>query len=365
MLVPAVVAVVGLAIVAGSARPADGRAETAIALPLAAAVAAVSPAAGVALLAGAALAFATERAVQRRRLLYGRQLRAIAALAGAVVPLGTVLVASVLGATPPAPELWIAGAVVPGVLADDVHRQPPERRAAIAVGGVATFCALAISGIVLSGSLPTLSPETLLGGGGSAVGGAAAAETPLPALVAAIGAGAGAATLARWRYGLALGPVTLPLIAVWALDGPAVLVAAALAAAASGVAVAVFQPRLCLPTRQLAAAVGLLGALVGLAVGLGAGVGLPAVLVGALAAEDARQLRRHAGADLVDALALSGALVVPVAVVVALAGGVPIGVPTGLALALAVGVGGLVIARREHERPDEETLRRAERRWVP
>jgi|GEM_PF-3054578 len=364
MLVAALIAALGLAIVAGSARPGDGRAETAVAIPLAAAVAVASPAAALALLAGAALAFGTETAVARRRLMYGRRLRAIAAASGAVVPLGVLVGGAALGATPAAPELWIAGAVVPGVLADDVHRQPPDTRGAIAIGGTATFLALALSGVVLAGAIPDVAAGKLLETG-TGIGAGASAGAPLAVLATVLLLGVGMATGVRWRYGLAIGVVSLPLVAVWSLGSPAVAGIYLVGGVASALVVGALQPRLCLPSRQLSASVGLLGALIGTVLGVLAGAGLPAVVAGVLAAEDARVLRRHTGGDLLDALALGVALVALVAGAVALGSAGGSGAVGGLAIASGVGVGGLVVARRERERPTEQQLRAAERRWAP
>lgn len=362
MLVAALVALLGLAIVAASARPGDGRAETAIAVPLVAAVAVLAPLVALAVLGGAALAYAASTVVARRTLIYGRRRRAIAGLAGAVVPLGVLLGGAAMDAVPAYPELWIVGAIVPGVLADDVQCQPIDRRGAIAIGGVSTLVALVLSGIVLEGGLEVADPvDLLLAGTG--------AEDPVSLgwLAAVLLAALTAGTVARWRYGLHVGPVSVPLLAVWSLETPTVPVVYVVAGATGMVAIARVQPRLCLSGRQLSASTGLLGAGIG-TVGAVFGGGLPAVVAGALAAEDVRLLRTHAGADLLDALLLGGGMAILVATALVTVGGAPgivPGVIGGLAAALAIGIGGLVIARRERERPDEEQLRAAERRWVP
>ena len=361
MIVAALIALLGLAIVAVSARPGDGRAETAIAVPLVAAVAVLVPIAAPILLVGAGVAYVVVAVVAGRTLLYGRRLRAVAAVAGAVVPLGALAASTALGSTPAYPELLIVGAVVPGVLADDVRRQPRDRRGAIAIGGVTTLLALALSGLVLRGSLAGAELGTLVDvDPGSPLG---AGSLTLLAIVLVLAVGGG--TLLRWRYALRVGPISIPLLAVWSIDGLAVPATYLLAGLVTTVAIATIQPRLCLPGRQLAATGGLLGASIGTVAALLGVPGLPAILAGTLAAEDARLLRHHAGADLLDSVALGGAVyVLIVATLFAAsgpAGGLP-GVLGGLGAVLAIVT---VLARRERERPSEARLSAAEGRWVP
>ncbi|AGN01543.1 hypothetical protein L593_07990 [Salinarchaeum sp. Harcht-Bsk1] len=364
MIVAALIALLGLAIVAVSARPGDGRAETAIAVPLVAAVAVLVPVAAAVLLAGAALAYGVLAVVTSRTLLYGRRLRAIAAVAGAVVPLGALAANTALGSPPGYPELLIVGAVVPGVLADDVRRQPRDRRGPIAIGGIATLLALALSGLVLRGSLAGAELSSIVDAdAGSTLGAGSLAVLGGVLLLAVV-----TATLLRWRYAIGVGPISIPLVAVWSIDGVAVPVTYLLAALASTIAIAAVQPRLCLPGRQLSATVGLLGATVGVIAALAGAPGLPAILAGTFAAEDARLLRHHAGADLLDAVALDGAgYVLVVVALFAAAGGAGVlpGVLGGVGAVLAIVTIGTVLARRERERPVEERLRAAEGRWVP
>jgi len=363
MLVAVLIALLGLATVAASARPTDGRAETAIAVPLVAVVAVIVPAVAVVALAGAALAYVVATVLARRTLWRDRRLRAVAAGVGATVPLAAVVVGAVTGAPPVRPELWIVGAIVPGALADDVRRQLAERRGAIAFGGAATLLGLVLSGLVLSGSLAGVDLGALHAAStGDATAGSLAGLAVV--LLAALAAG----TLARWRYGLHVAPISVPLLAVWSLEGIAVPLTYLLAILASTLAIAALQPRLRLPGRKLATSLGVLGAAVGgITILLGA-PGLPALLAGTLAAEDARLLGRHAGADLLDGVALAASIYVLALVTLVVPGGLPSALPGllgGLAAGLAVVTASLVVARRERERPSELRLRAAEWRWAP
>ncbi|WP_248517495.1 poly-gamma-glutamate biosynthesis protein PgsC/CapC [Salinarchaeum laminariae] len=362
MIVAVLIALLGLGVVAASARPGDGRAETAIALPLVAAVSVIVPAIVLVALAGAGLAFLALAVVERRTLLHGRRLRAVAAGAGAVVPLGTLAVATALGEPPAYPELWLVGAVVPGVLADDLRRQPAAERNALAVGGVTALFALVLSGLVLRGAVAGADPGQLAAA--SAVGGVGVGELAVLAAVLVLALVAG--TLARWRYALHTGALSVPLLAVWSLESVAVPLAFLAAGLVSALAIGLLQPRLRLSSRRLGATVGLLGATVGgVAAVLGAPA-LPAVLAGAFGAEDARLLGYQAGADLLDGLALGGALYVIAVVVLGATAGIggPLpGILGGLGVVVALGTAGLVLARRERERPSEVRLRAAEGRW--
>lgn len=364
MIVAALIALLGLTIVAASTRPGDGHAETAIAVPLVAAGAVLVPVAGLATLVGAGVAFAVLGVVERRTLWYGRRLRAVAAIGGAVVPLGVLAASALFGPAPSHPELWLVGAVVPGVLVDDVRRQSRERRGALAVGGAATFLALALSGLVLRGTVAGADLGTLIEASAGAGVGAGALAVVGVVLLGGLAAG----TLARWRYGLHVGPLSIPLLAVWSLDGALVPAAYLLAGVAGLLAIAALQPRLCLPGRQLSATAGLFGATLGAVAALAGAPLFPAVFVGALAAEDARIVRRHAGADLLDSVALGGSLYVLTAVALVVATGSTLVIPGGVVALGATGAAltaGLVVARRERDRPSELELRAADARWVP
>ncbi|WP_460922316.1 poly-gamma-glutamate biosynthesis protein PgsC/CapC [Salinarchaeum chitinilyticum] len=362
MIVAVLIALLGLAIVAVSARPGDGRAETAIALPLVAAVSVLVPAILLVVLAGASVALLALAVVTRRTLLHGRRLRAVAAVAGTIVPLGTLAIATALGEPAAFPELWLVGAVVPGVLADDLRRQPAEQRGAIAIGGVTALLALALSGLVLRGALAGAELGQLVEA--SAVGDVSVGSLAVLAGVLLLALAAG--TLARWRYGIHTGPVSVPLLAVWSLESVAVPATFLLAGIVSAIAIATLQPRLRLPSRRLAATVGVLGAAIGgIAVAFGAPA-LPALLAGTFGAEDARLFGHHAGADLLDGIALGSALyvlaVVSLVATAGLGGALP-GVLGAIAVLVALGTAGLVLARRERERPSELRLRAAEGRW--
>jgi len=371
MLVAPVVAVLGFVLVAASARPGDGRVETAIALPVGAAVAVWSPPVVPALLAGAGVAYLALAVLEARTLLFGRRLRGIAALVGATVPLGTLAGAAALDAALPHPEIWLAGAVVPGVLAYDLRRQPVRRRVSIGVGGVAVFASLAVTGVVLRATVAAAPIDRAV-----LVPTGPATPVPLAFLGPIVLLGVAVATVVRWRYGLSAGLLSVPLLAVWTVEHPGVLLAYLLAGLAGAFVVGLVQPRLRLPGRRLAATAGGVGAAVGAAAGALGVPALPALFAGVLAAEDARLLRRHAGADLRDALALGAgtfALLAAACLAVsdAAAATVSPAAPSLTAPAIGlVGVGGLllvagVVGRRERARPTEEQLRTAERRWVP
>lgn len=363
MVVAPVVAVLGLLVVAASARPGDGRVETAVALPLGAAAAVWSPPVAPALLAGAGLAYLALAVLEARTLLFGRRLRAIAALVGATVPLGTLAGAVALGVALPSPELWLAGSVVPGVLAYDLRRQPARRRLPIGVGGATVFASLAVTGVVLRATVAAAPIDRAVL---TPAGSAPAAPLTILAPVVLLGIAAGA--VLRWRYGLHAGLLSVPLLAVWTVESRRVFLAYLAAGLAATFVVAVVQPRLRSPGRRLAAAAGLVGATVGAVASVLGAPELPALLAGVLAAEDARLLRGHAGTDLRDALALGGGLfallTAPLAVGIGVTGG------WWFPTVGAVGVAGLVlvvrvVVRRERARPAEERLRVAERRWVP
>lgn len=362
MAVAPVVAILGLVVVAASARPGDGRVETAVALPTAAAIAVWSPPVAPALLGGAGLAYLALVAIEARTLWFGRRLRALAALVGATVPLGTLAGAALLGAGLPHPEVWLAGAVVPGVLAYDLRRQPPRRRLSIGVGGATVFASLAVAGVVLRATVaPAAIDLALLAPAGPAT------PAPLAVLAPVVLLGVGATVLARWRYGLHAGLLSVPLLVAWSSTGPGVPLAYLAAAVAAATTVGVLQPRFHLQGRRLAATAAIVGASVGWIAGLLGVLGLPALLGGVLAAEDARLLRGHAGADRRHALGLGAGLFVLLAAALAAVTGPSVLPPPAVALAGVAGllaVAGIVLVR-ERVRPAEAELQAAERRWVP
>lgn len=362
MVVAPVVAVLGLVVVAASARPGDGRVETAIALPVAAGVAVWSPPTAPALLAGGGLAYLALVVVERRTLAFGRRLRTIAAVVGATVPLGTLGVATAVGVSLRHPELWLAGAFVPGVLAYDLRRQPARRRVSIGVGGATVFASLAVTGVVLRATVAAAPIDrTVLVPTGPAT------PVPLAILATVVLGGVGAGALARWRYGLHTGLVSVPLLAVWTLGGAAPVVTYLVAGLAGAATVGVVQPRLRLTGRRLAATAGLVGGTVGTVAG-GLGVPGPAPLVaGVLAAEDARLLRGHAGADRRDAIGFATGLFALLAATLAATTGLTRAPAPAVGLAWVAGLllASRIVLARERARPTEDELRTAERRWVP
>lgn len=364
MLVAVLVAVLGLALVAVASRSGDGRTETAIALPLVAAVAVLEPLALVGVLGGVAAASLVLVALEARTLAFGRRLRAIAAAAGATVPLAVLGVASSLGTAVAYPELWLAGSVVPGVLAFDLRRQSLGRRTVLAVAGTGALLTLSLGGVLLDGLLADRTVAAWSVAQPTAVSGLA------PSLLSTLVLGGLlAGVLVRWRYGIHVGPLSIPLLAVWTVESSAIPLTYV---AAGGVAwIGLPWLRTYLPGRRLAAASGLLGAAVAgvvVSAGLPPAAGLPALLAGVLAAEDARLLRGHAGRDRSDAVAVAGCLYVVIALATAgAAGAVSAGSQRAAAALAIVGIVGTaaVIARRERDRPTEERLRAQERRWVP
>lgn len=366
MLLAALVAVLALALPVLATRP-GGRTETALALPLVAVLAVRSPPALLALLGGAVVAGATLVALEARTLLYGRRLRAAAAVAGATVPLGTVAAGAWLGATPPLPEVWVAGSVAPGALVYEWRRRATNGIDAVAVLGVGALAAL-VAGAVLARLVWFGSPADWWWIGPESAGAGLAPSVAAPLVLVGLALG----VLARWRYGLHAGPLSAPLLAVWTLVWPAALAAYVVAGVAVWLALPALAERR--SGRRLAAVCGVAGVVAATGVLWAAGVatagtaGVAAVLAAALAAEDARLLRSHAGADRGHAVLLGATLYAWLLVAAAYASarglgatGRPVVVAAGLAaLAAAVAIG-----LRERARPSERRLRASERRWTP
>ena len=369
-----IVALLALALVASSARPGDGRTETAVALPLVAARAVVTPAALLTVLGGVAVAYGALVALERRTLLFGRRLRALTAIVGATVPLSIFALALALGRAPPLPEVWLAGAVVPGVLAYDLRRQSLDRRTVVAVVGTAVLCALVLAGLLASvvfvgvpANWWTVGPDTLSAG------------VPLAVLAPLVLGALAAGVLVRWRYGLHVGTLSVPLVAIWSIETLLI----PLAYVCALFAVWAIEPALRQRSsgRRLAALGGLFGALTGAGLLALGGVlvvgtaGLAVVLTGVLAAEDARMLREHAGRDRTHAVAIGAslyALVLAGAGVAAGSMGVTGAATTAsppravvVAVVLALAVLAAVVLQRERSRPSERRLRTEERRWTP
>lgn len=362
----AFVALLALAVVAVATRPGDGRSETAIAVPLVAAVGVSTPLALSAVLAGVLVAYVCLIALESRTLLFGRRLRAITAVAGATVPLAIVAAGAVLGRVPSHPEVWLAGSVVPGVLAYDLRRQSLDRRTVTAVAGTAALLAFVLVG-VLSQALLGEAPGDLLSVGSAAP----TVGVPLGALAGLVLGGLAAGVLLRWRYGLHVAPLSVPLVAVWTLESVVVPLTYVAALAVVWFAAPTLRSRG--GGRRAAAAGGFVGALLSAAVFVAGGAsvlvtgGLAVLLAGVLGAEDARLLRGHAGRDRTHAVAVAASTYALLLLGggVASTAGAAVSRASLVAATTALAVIALVVAQRERARPSEQRLRTEERRWTP
>lgn len=366
MTVGLLVAVLALGLVAVATAPGDGRAETALALPLIAAVGVATPAALVAVLGGVALAYGALVTLEARTLCFGRRLRAVAATVGAVGPLSILAVGAFAGSIPPHPEVWLAGAVVPGVLAYDLRRLPAGRRSLVVATSAVGLAALVGIGVLLQARLADASLHWWAPADTAALSSTSLGSIAVLVLVSLV-----AGVAVRWRYGLHVGPLSVPLVALWSLETPLVPSTYVAALALTWLSLPILRRQR--GGRRLAAVCGAGGGLVALGTLALAGSGGQAVwvvvvLAGVFGAEDARLLGEHAGRDRTHAVAIAAsgyALVVTAAGIAA--DWTVTELPTAVLAASITSllVLGLVFGRRERVRPTERRLRSDEWRWTP
>lgn len=265
--------------------------------------------------------------IDRRLVLYGRRLLITAIVAGALVPVATVLVAQfVFGEALPLTEVAYLGSILPGIAAYNLRRIERDRQAADLVGSLALVVGLVglgvflllVNAIVPRGSLSlgvvlTGLERAILDGGAPFL---VSPESIVPReyIVGLFVVGLWLNEYAQKRYGLRLaGIIAVPLIAVFAVQDVRLLALFAAATLVAGGFVYFIHTTTFLYGRNLLAGGCIVGVLVAAAVApfVPSSYGIRHLIVGLLGGVTAYNSHVLAPTDRLPSVALStGAFVV-------------------------------------------------------
>lgn len=237
MLVASLLLVLGLVFSVVAVQVADVRLSGVLVVPLASVYTLYEFVFLPAFLASVGVAYVTIIVLRRRTLLFGRPLLLASISAGAIIPLGAVAAVNGTAGTSVS-EIAFLGSILPGVAAYNLSRQSQEKRVHDALISLAALCSLVVVGAsVVNPTTATLfgdlTPAVLFGQSSDVAAFRTAAVPtttydPIAAgLVATVGLLGGLVihegVYARWGIRLT-GMVAMPLLALFALRHPVVVV---------------------------------------------------------------------------------------------------------------------------------------------
>lgn len=376
MLIPAATLVVGLLAVVFATERYGLRFGGVVVVPLLAVYILFDPGALPLFVISTATAYVSLVLVDRRIVLYGRQLLMMAIVTGALVPVTTFLLAEfAFGQTLPVRDVAYLGSILPGIAAYNLRRLDRDQQVADVVGSltlVVGLVALAVFFLLARAVIPAraLSPEvvfatverTLLGRGSPVV----AQPTPILPREYVVGlfvVGLVLNEYAQKRYGLRLaGIIAVALVAVFAVQDAWLLAPFLLATVVAAGFVWLIHTTTFLYGRNLLAGACIVGVVVAAAAApfLPASVGIRPLIVGLLGGVTAYNSHVLAPTDRVPSIALTAGAFVGL---FALAEGLahllarPVADPitaTGVVVGLAVvATAGVALFEYERLRPRE------------
>jgi len=300
LLVPAAILVIGLFAVILAAELYNLRFGGVVVVPLLAVYMLFDMAALPLFVISTAAAYVTLVIIERRLVLYGRRLFITAIVAGALVPISTVLVSElVFQNIVRLSEVAYLGSILPGIAAYNLHRLEGEDRLADILGGLSLLVGLVLLaaffilfGSTFGGNTPPLevvvaTAKQLVVGGSQPGLARRGAVLPREIVVGLFVLGLLANETLRRRYGLRLaGVIAIPLIAVFAVQDGRLLALYLIATAVTAGYIRLIHQSTFLYGRNLLGGACVIGVIIGTMATplLPAAAGLRPLIVGILAA---------------------------------------------------------------------------------